>query len=224
MLDLLRSLLAPRTAVALPDAVECAALSDLGDSTALFAAFAGGKRRVGDAALVLAADEVERLRAAGVDWQLAMRLDELWRIALLVAATRIAVGAATHDEIERFVADCYRGGDTDERRAVLRALPLLPVPERFAALAADACRTSVRPIFEAIACENPYPARHLEPLHFDQMILKALFLGVPLARVIGLERRRTAELTRMARDYAAERRAAGRPVSADLAALAEERA
>jgi hypothetical protein len=80
----------------------------------------------------------------------------------------------------------------------------------------------VLPIFAAIACENPFPARHLSALHFNQMVLKALFLDVSLARVIGLGGRRSAELTRMARDYAQERRAAGRAVSADLAVLAGE--
>src|SRR5262249_10116714 len=132
------------------------------------------------------------------------------------------VEAAARPDGERVVTDAYRGGDSDERCAVLRALPLLPAPERFIALAADACRSSVRPIFEALACENPFPARHLSALHFNQMILKALFLDVPLARVLGLDARRSDELVRMARDYAAERRAAGRPVSADLAVLAGE--
>ncbi len=215
MLDLLRALLAARTAVAVPGGGtpgDAAA-----DPDALAVALAGAGRRVGRAALVLDATEAERLRAAGVEWPLASRLDELWRIAALLAAAERA-------GFETLLADAYRGGDTDERCAVLRALPLLPGPGRFVALAADACRTSVRPIFEAIACDNPFPARHLSALHFNQMILKALFLDVPLGRVRGLDTRRGDELTRMARDYARERRAAGRPISADLAALAGEAA
>jgi hypothetical protein len=48
------------------------------------------------------------------------------------------------------------------------------------------------------------------------MVLKAMFGGVALARIAGLERRRGAELARMARDYAAERRAAGRSVPPDI--------
>jgi len=48
------------------------------------------------------------------------------------------------------------------------------------------------------------------------MVLKAMFNGVPLSRIIGLESRLNSELTRMALDYAAERRAAGRAVPADL--------
>jgi hypothetical protein len=206
ILDVLRGLLAPRTDVALVTA---------GDAGALLAAFTAASRRVGKAPLALDDSETARLRAACVDWPLTTRVDELWRVTLLVAA-------ATRPDLDALVRDCFRGGDTDERRAVLRALPLLPRPERFAVLAADACRTSVRPIFEAIACENPFPARYLGTLHFDQMILKALFLDVALARIVGLDGRRTPELMRMARDYAAERRAAGRPVSADLMRLAEE--
>jgi hypothetical protein len=210
MLELLRALLAPRTDVALPNASGTDGLP----ASALMGILAGASRRVGKDPLVLDPAETERLRAAGIDWPVAVRVDELWRVAVLTSA-------ASRDDFERLVADVYRGGDSDERRAVLRALALFPAPERFAALAADACRTSVLPIFEAIACEKPFPARHLSALHFNQMVLKALFLGVSLARVLGLDGRRTPELTRMARDYAQERRAAGRAVSADLAALAE---
>jgi hypothetical protein len=206
MLDVLTPILARRTALAPPAT---------GDASALLAAFAGAGRRVGKDALDLDGDEIATLRAAGADWPIAARADELWRVALLVAA-------AGRDDLEHLVAAAYRGGDSDERVAVLRALPLLPRGERFAALAADACRTSLRPIFEAIACENPYPARHLSELHFNQMVLKALFLDVALSRVIGVDARRTPELVRMAADYARERRAAGRPVSADLARLAGE--
>jgi hypothetical protein len=210
MLDVVRGVLRARTEMALPgDGLREGATFDV---PALIAALAGAGRRVGHAALVLDAEETAHLRAAGVDWPVATRVDELWRIAALL-------DAAGHPDFPRIVADVYRGGDTDERCAVLRALPLLPEPARFIALAADACRTSVRPIFEALACENPFPARHLSALHFNQMILKALFLDVALARVRNLDDRRNEELTRMARDYAAERRAAGRALSADLAAL-----
>jgi hypothetical protein len=49
------------------------------------------------------------------------------------------------------------------------------------------------------------------------MVLKALFNGVALARIAGLGARANASLARMATDYAAERRAAGRSVPSDLA-------
>ena len=47
-------------------------------------------------------------------------------------------------------------------------------------------------------------------------LMKAIFNGVPLGRVVGLSGRLGPELRRMAGAYASERRAAGRPVPADV--------
>jgi hypothetical protein len=88
--------------------------------------------------------------------------------------------------------------------------------------AVEACRTNAQVIFEAIACDNPYPFRYFPELNFNQMVLKALFIGSPLARVIGLEERITSELIRMAEDYASERRAAGRPVPEDITLITKD--
>ncbi|XXF78424.1 EboA domain-containing protein [Myxococcaceae bacterium GXIMD 01537] len=183
---------------------------------AVLAEFPAAGRRAGRRPLQLDADEGARLAEAGVDWPLAPRTDDLWRITLLAAA-------AYAPDFEALVGDCYRGGDNEERRAVLRALPLLPEPERFVPLAVDACRTHVVPIFEAIACENPFPSRHFPDLAFRQLVLKAVFLEVRLPRVRGLAPRVDAELERMARDCADERRSAGRPVPEDLTLLSRRR-
>ena len=80
----------------------------------------------------------------------------------------------------------------------MRALPLLPDAGRFLAIALDACRTSTQPIFEAVACENPYPGAHFPADAFNQMVLKAVFTEVALVRILGLERRITPDLVRMA--------------------------
>ena len=100
---------------------------------------------------------------------------------------------------------------------------MLPAPERFLGIAVDACRSHIQPLFEAIACENPYPARHFPELNFNQMVLKVLFTGVALERVLAFENRVTTELGRMAADYASERRAAGRSVPQDIGQLTGER-
>ncbi|HET6521402.1 MAG TPA: EboA domain-containing protein, partial [Geminicoccaceae bacterium] len=75
--------------------------------------------------------------------------------------------------------------------------------------------TNVLDVFEAIACDNPYPATHFPEANFNQMVVKALFVGTLLARVRGLADRDTPELRRMVGDFASERRAAGRPVPED---------
>ena len=93
---------------------------------------------------------------------------------------------------------------------------MLPDPSQYLPLAIDACRTNILPLFEAVACENPYPSRHFPERNLNQLVLKALFNGVALVRIVGLETRANAELTRMATDYAAERAAAGRSIPADI--------
>ena len=151
-----------------------------------------------------------RLRAADA------RLVERARGALL----RVALDVLPETEHVALVRELYRRGDSEERRAVLRGLALLPGAERFAAIAIDACRSNVQIVFEAIACENPYAGRHFHAEAFQQLVLKALFTAVPLARIEGLEKHRTPELARMAADYASELRAAGRAVSLDVEQLA----
>jgi hypothetical protein len=74
----------------------------------------------------------------------------------------------------------------------------------------------VQSVFEAIACENPYPMQHFPEHNYNQMVLKAFFTGVAVQRIDGLAARRSPELVRMAEAYASERRAAGRSVPSDI--------
>ncbi len=138
-------------------------------------------------------------------------VDECGRAALVAGAV------AALDPVEHvpFVRDLIRRGDNRERQAVLRVLAGLPGPERFVELAIDACRTNVQSVFEAIACDNAYPARHFAPAPFSQLVLKALFIGAPVGRIAGLGSRIDDDLVRMVEAYASERRAAGRPVPED---------
>jgi hypothetical protein len=131
---------------------------------------------------------------------------------LVEGIARIALG-----ERLSWVDGLWRAAALRERQAILRVLALLPDPGRFLAIALDAARTSTQPVFEAIACENPYPAAYFPESSFNHLVLKAVFTEVALARILGLVDRRNADLARMARDYASERRAAGRAVPADLA-------
>jgi hypothetical protein len=134
------------------------------------------------------------------------------RAALLIArAEQVAPDAFAAD-----AAACYENGDAAEQRSWLRAVAVLPQPAQFLPLVIDACRTNILPNFEAVACENVYPSEYVPERNFNQLILKALFNNVALTRIVGLARRANPELTRMAGDYAAERRAAGRTVPADI--------
>jgi len=132
------------------------------------------------------------------------------------AALLLARAVASGDKFADVAIDCYERGDSAEQQSWLKSTPLLPHAERLLPVVIDACRTNILPLFEAIACENPYPARHFPERNFNQLVLKALFNKVALSRIVGLPARRNLDLTRMAADYASERRAAGRPVPSDI--------
>ncbi|MFG1678105.1 EboA domain-containing protein [Micromonospora sp. NPDC049282] len=130
-------------------------------------------------------------------------VDEAARALLLTA---LPTGHAAAAEM------LYRQGDAAEKRAVLRALPLLPIGAACVPLLHDAIRTDDTRLVAAAL--GPY-ARHLEQPAWRQAVLKCVFTGVPLAVVDGLPGRADGELRRMLVAFAAERRAAGRTVPAD---------
>lgn len=179
------------------------------------AAYAGTGRRLGPDRAIASRDLVAALEAADLGAAACWSLARQGRCVLLYAA----LGARPDGEHARFVDDGFRTGDSDERVALLGALPVLPRPERFASTAVDACRTNVVGVFEAIACENSYPQRCFADASFNQMVMKAVSLGVAVERIVGLGERANADLERMAADYASERRAAGREVPDDIALI-----
>jgi hypothetical protein len=138
-------------------------------------------------------------------------VDELGRTLLLQAALEARLPEA-HAAL---VNELFVTGDLRERQAVLRALPHLPAPERFVNVGIEAVRNNAISVIEAIACENPYPARHFSEEAFNQLVLKCFFCEISLTRLQGLAGRVTPELRRMVEAYASERRAAGRAVPPD---------
>lgn len=139
-------------------------------------------------------------------------VSEVARVALLLRAGLILIG----EDYKRLVLECFYKGDNREKKAVLRSLIFLPEPKIFLDIAVEACRTNVQTVFESIACDNPYPAVHFPDLNFNQMVLKALFTGSELDRILGWQERNNTELIRMAGDYASERKAAKREVPSDI--------
>jgi hypothetical protein len=176
--------------------------------------FASVPRRIGPAADTRPG-VVPELPAARPHW----RLTEYARLWLIVSALPSVAEAAQPG----FVLQLFEAGELGEQVSILRVLPALPDPARFVEVGLQACRTNAKDVFEAIVCDNPFLADHFEPLNFNQAVMKAIFMEVPLARVEQLERRITPELSRMAAGYASERRAAGRAVPRDADYLSQYR-
>lgn len=138
-------------------------------------------------------------------------LVDLARLVLLLEA----LDGETADGAD-WLRDYFRAGDKTEQLLVLRALALLDDDGRLKPIALDAGRRNDTALFAALALDNPYPAAYYDEREFNQLVLKALFLEQPLARVRGLAARANSELSRMCEDYAQEREAAGRAVPGDI--------
>lgn len=115
---------------------------------------------------------------------------------------------------------CFHAGTVEELVALYQALPLLPHPGLLAARAAEGVRSSMAPVFAAVALDNPFPAAHLGEAAWNQMVLKAFFTAVDVERIVGLRDRLNPELGRMLAGYARERRAAARTLDPRLPPLA----
>jgi hypothetical protein len=128
----------------------------------------------------------------------------MWLICTLLTENRAFYGERTRKLIE--VAD-YK-----ELITFLRYLITLPDPEEFHFAAVEALRTNITPVFDAISANNPYPARYFNEQQWNQMYLKAAFMGRDLNEIEGVEERANANLARIISDYAHERWAAGRQI------------
>jgi len=214
LLAILRAQIDGRTAEWLTTSIDEAAGGEL---PRLLHIYTDASRWLGSAPLVLDVADTSRSRAlAGIPMQ-HWAIEDAGRIVFLL--TRFDARRDSGDDCVAAAAACYEQGDTREQRSWLRTAGLLPRPELLLPLVIDACRTSIVPLFEAIACENPFPATHFPDRIFNQLVLKALFNGIAMRRIVGLTSRLNPELSRMACDYANERRAAGRPVPADISTV-----
>ncbi len=115
----------------------------------------------------------------------------------------------------------FSTADVGELVVLYQALPLLSNPEELRLRAAEGVRSNMVAVFNAIALKNPYPAEYFDNLAWNQMILKALFVGSPLHSIQGLQKRANSELAKMLIDYARERQSAKRAVPPELWRLVE---
>ncbi len=184
-----------------------------GDARALFLGLGLAGRKVGRTPLAVDAAAAESARPG---WRPAgWSTDQAARTLLVLAlpATDATAWLATLDR-------CFHAGTVEELVALYQTLPLLPHQELLDLRAAEGVRNAMTPVFAAVALDNPFPAERLSDGAFDQMVLKCFFNGLDSRRIVGLDRRRNAELGRMLANYARERRLASRPVDPALPPLA----
>jgi len=110
----------------------------------------------------------------------------------------------------------FETADMHEHQALFAALPLMPFQEELIPRAIDGLRTNISLVFDAIALNNPFPAKYFPEANWNQLVLKAIFMQRPLYKIQSLEERRNLDLAAIARDFAHERWAAGREVMPEI--------
>jgi hypothetical protein len=182
------------------------------NSAALSTAIGLAPRRLGKADLSLTPDDMARATELreGLDpgdWS----VDQAARIAFALASYHgdDAAFAAWFDGF------CATAG-INELIALCRGLPTYPAAALLEPRAREAVRSGMKPVFEAVAHRNPYPVEYFSEDAWNQMVVKAFFIGSQLWPIQALDGRGNARLARMLVDLAQERWAAGRPVSGEV--------
>lgn len=169
-------------------------------------------RRLGKADLPLTSDDRARATALrpGLDpsgWS----VDQAARIAFAVA------GYAGNEAAFAVWFDSFCGtAALNELIALCRGLAVYPAAALLEPRAREAVRSGMKPVFEAVAHRNPYPVEYFADEAWNQMVVKAFFIGSQLWPIQQLDRRGNPRLARMLVDLAQERWAAGRPVSGEV--------
>jgi hypothetical protein len=181
-------------------------------SNGLATAIGLASRRLGKGPL--APEDEERSAATTVragldprDWS----IDQTARILFVLVGFK-----ETANGFSRWLDAFLRSAEIGEQIALYRGLPLYFMPVTLLPIAGEGIRSAVQPVFEAVAHNSPYPVETFTDAMWNQMVVKALFVGSRLAPIQGLDDRRNADLARMLVDYAHERWAAHRDVSPEL--------
>ena len=182
------------------------------DERKLIIALGMAGRKIGRADLVLAESDRLEARTVRTGWQPELwGTDEVARAAILLA-TYTGDDDAFAARVNRLCANA----EVTELLAYLKAFAIFPAAKQLHDRAREGVRSAVKPVFEAIACHNPYPSDYFDQAAWNQMVVKAVFVGAPIKSIVGITERANPDLRQMLRDLISERHAAGRTVPADV--------
>lgn len=184
--------------------------------TILAQAFDTAARRIPVCNLELSSTELADAQRRRPGWQ-----PQHWNT--LQAARTLLVLALRHQPPEMYVPlldGLFTTASEPGLVALYQSLPVLPYPAAWERRAAEGVRSNMTSVVRAVALANPYPAEALSEGAFNQMVLKAVFLDLPLAEISGLARRANSTLADMLLDFARERFAARRRIHPELPEVA----
>lgn len=182
----------------------------------LHIAFSSAVRYCGKNALRLNADELAAAHELCPHWQPLHWTTDIAARTLLIVNIPHDDGGGGDKAYQQSLDALFQSADLNESIALYSCLPLLLMAHSHVQRAGEGLRSNVQAIFTAIAHNSPFPQLHFAENNWNQMILKALFIDVPLYPIVGLDDRANPALTRMLCDYAHERWAASRAINPEL--------
>lgn len=178
----------------------------------VFSSFSGVPRYTGKESLSLTEEEKKEAKNIRPGWEPDhWTTDQLGRTFLVLGMAERSKNEFL-DKLEKL----FISSDMGEGIALYQSIPVLPYPDDLRERAAEGIRSNITSIFNAVALRNPYPADYLDEDAWNQVVLKALFVGSPLYLIRGINRRSNQTLATMLVEYAHERWSAGRSVSPEL--------
>ena len=137
---------------------------------------------------------------------LCWRADEVGRVLLLKKKLELIKRKSACD----LVGELFRHADEYEQIAMIKGLNLLDHRGEMAEMMILAGRTNSVRVFAVVALNNPYPAQFYDDRSFHQLVLKALFMDLNLAEMVGLQERLNRRLSVLCMELVHERLTAHR--------------
>lgn len=120
------------------------------------------------------------------------------------------------EQNQKIVQKYFENADINEQIILYKGLFWLDNAPDFVPRLTDGIRTNIVGVFDAIALCNPFPFNYLPEDAWNQMVLKAIFMGRPLYRIYKLQARNNQKLALILHDFIHERWSAGRTVSPEV--------
>jgi hypothetical protein len=178
----------------------------------IYLAFSTASKNVGKSILNLSEMDLKDADKARKDWMPeGWTSDQAARILLI-----LSVPQNDFVYFSSILKQLFETAEVSELTSLYLGLPLYPFPEELKPRAIEGFRTNISTVFNAIALNNPYPKNHLDEAAWNQMVLKAIFIGSPLYKIQGLDERSNLTLSGILSDFAHERWAAGRPITPEI--------
>lgn len=135
-------------------------------------------------------------------------LDRVVRVLLLTN-----IQNKSEEDYCQTIETLFETAEINEAVALYTALSYLQYPEKWLFRATEAVRSNMGPVFDALAFQNPYPAKYFSESAWNQLVLKCIFNDKPIYLINGLDERANQNLANILSDFAHERWAAHRTIS-----------